>query len=148
MSNNRSNQGKYDDIINLPNHRSKTRPPLPMSNRAAQFAPFAALSGHDEAIKETARLTDKKIQLTEDMKNYLATKLFILKEHLTERPEISVTYFQPDQQKPGGTYLVETGIIKTINQYQHALIMENNIIIPIDDIIAIDGDLFHEYHQY
>ena len=94
--------GKYDDIIGLPHPTSSKHPRMPISERAAIFSPFAALSGHSAALAETARLTDQKIELDEDTKAELDRKQAILREHLTEQPEITVTWFQPDERKDGG----------------------------------------------
>lgn len=140
-----SNKGKYDDIINLPNHRSKTRPHMSLLDRAAQFSPFAALTGHEEAIEETARLTEQKAVLTKEAKAKLNEKLLLIEKNLDKQPKISITYFLPDQQKSGGAYITETGTVKKIDQFEHSLIMHNNVIIPIDDISSIAGELFQEY---
>ena len=103
---------KYDDIIDLPRHKSSTRPPMPREKRAAQFAPFAALTGHEEAVKETARLTDKKIELDETMKAILNEKLKIIKRDLVKKPYVEITYFQPDKRKAGGYYYSINGRVK------------------------------------
>ena len=84
---------KYDDIINMPRHISKTRPQMSLYNRSAQFAPFAALTGYEERVKETARLTDTKIEIDDGLRNILNMKLNIISEHLKEKPEITITYF-------------------------------------------------------
>ena len=97
--------------MNLPHHVSKTRPQMPMSDRAAQFAPFAALTGYDSAIRETGRLTDEKIELDEEALTALDMKFQLLMKAIDEEPEASVTYFKPDQRKDGGAYLTETGKI-------------------------------------
>lgn len=102
---------RYNEIINLPHHVSKTRPQMPMSDRAAQFAPFAALTGYDSAIRETGRLTDEKIELDEEALTALDMKFQLLVKAIDEEPEASVTYFKPDQRKDGGAYLTETGTI-------------------------------------
>ena len=100
----------YEDIINLPHHVSKTRPQMSMLDRAAQFSPFAALTGYDAAIKETGRLTDEKIEMDEDRKAALDMKQAYLIEMIDEQPEISVTYFLPDTKKSGGSYVTVTGV--------------------------------------
>ena len=143
MKNHAPDDHQYDDIMNLPHHQSQRRPHMPLSDRAAQFSPFAALTGHDAAIKETARLTDKRVELDEGEKAYLNDRLLIVDEHLDEGPEISITYFLPDGRKAGGAYVIETGIVKKIDEYEHSVVMQNSIIIPIDDIVAIDGALFN-----
>lgn len=133
---------KYDDIINLPHHVSKKHPPMKAIDRAAQFSPFAALTGHDAAVKETARLTDKRVELDEYMKDYLSRKLQIIEDRLEDNPEIEITYFQPDQKKKGGSYVTYTGTVKKIDQFERAIIMTDGTVIPIDEIISIDGQIF------
>lgn len=104
---------QYEDIINLPHHVSTTRPQMPMSDRAAQFSPFAALTGYDAAIKETGRLTDTKIELDDEELHNLNLKFQFLVEHLEDEPEVAVTYFKADERKAGGAYLEATGIVKS-----------------------------------
>lgn len=128
---------KYDDIIHLPHHRSKKHAPMPLSDRAAQFSPFAALTGHDAAIKETARLTDRKIELDEYEIAVLDEVLQTIKEKIAESPEITVTYFEPDMRKEGGKYVTVTGNVKKMDEYTKALIMNNGMRIRIEDIIEI-----------
>lgn len=94
--------GKYDDIIGLPHPTSSKHPRMPISERAAIFSPFAALSGHSAALAETARLTDQKIELDEDTKAELDRKQAVLLEHIGEQPEVTVTWFQSDERKDGG----------------------------------------------
>ena len=128
---------KYDDIIYLPHHRSKKHAPMPLSDRAAQFSPFAALTGHDAAIKETARLTDKKIELDEYEVAVLDGILQTIREKLSENPEITVTYFEPDIKKDGGKYVTVTGNVKKMDEYTKCLIMNDGGRIRIEDIIEI-----------
>ena len=99
---------QYEDIINLPHHVSPTRPQMPMSDRAAQFAPFAALTGYDAAIKETGRLTDEKIELDEEALTALDMKYQFLMDALDDAPEVTITYFQPDERKAGGKYVSQS----------------------------------------
>ena len=132
----------YEDIINLPHHVSKTRPQMSMLDRAAQFSPFAALTGYDAAIKETGRLTDEKIEMDEDRKAVLDMKQAYLIEMLDEQPEISITYFQPDTKKSGGAYVTVTGNLKRFDEYERLLILTDGKKIPIDDIADIESDLF------
>ena len=105
--------GKYDDIISLPHHESTKHPKMPALNRAAQFLPFAALAGHDAAVRETARQTDNKIELDESRKEELNEHLQLLREYLVQKPQVSITYFVPDTKKEGGSYLTITGVIFT-----------------------------------
>ena len=133
---------KYEDIINLPHHVSATRPQMPMPDRAAQFSPFAALTGFDAAIRETGRLTDKKIELDEGAKAALDMKQAYLIEMIAEQPEISATYFLPDTRKSGGAYVTVTGNLKRFDEYERLLILTDGKKIPMDDIADIESDLF------
>lgn len=137
--------GKYDDIIDLPHHVSATRPQMSMIDRAAQFSPFAALTGYDAAIKETGRLTDEKIEIDEDTKASLDMKQAYLMEIIDEQPEISVTYFLPDTKKTGGAYVTVTGNLKRFDEYERLLILTNGKKIPMDDIADIESDLFRAF---
>lgn len=133
---------EYDDIINLPRHVSKTRGKMPIIDRAAQFAPFAALTGHDAAIKETARLTEERVELDEYMKADLNSKLQIIGDRLKEKPELSITYFIPDEIKEGGSYITVRARAKKLDEYEGLLIMSNDTEIPIEEIIKIEGNIF------
>ena len=143
---------RYDDMLHLPHHQSATRPHMALSDRAAQFSPFAALVGYDEAVKETARLTDERIELDESSKAMLDDRLQILREHLQERPVISFTHFIPDALKDGGSYITTTGIVKKIDLYSRKIILyadngmlsDKGLTIDIDNIIAISGSLFQK----
>lgn len=132
----------YDDIINLPHPTSKTRPPMPTSDRAAQFAPFAALSGHEEAVKEAARLTMKKPQLDEQMQEILSRKLQFILEHLKDCHPVSISYFQADSRKQGGEILELSGVVEGINEQSRSLHMRGKTKIALDDIIDIKGRIF------
>jgi len=133
---------EYDDIINLPHHVSATRPHMTAINRAAQFSPFAALTGYDAAIKETARLTDERVELDEYTKDILNDRLQIIADWIKEHPEIAITYFQPDAKKNGGAYVTATGTAKKIDIYERVVIMTDGMVIPIDEIISIEGQIF------
>ena len=134
--------GKYDKIMGLPHHVSKTRPQMPMSDRAAQFAPFAALTGYDSAIKETGRLTDERIELDEGALSALDMKYQLLMEALDEAPEVTITYFQPDERKAGGKYVSAVGTVKKIDDFERRITMRDGTRIPMDDVLSIDGELF------
>ena len=108
---------EYGDILNMPHHVSASRPQMPMSDRAAQFSPFAALTGYDAAIKETGRLTDTKIELDDEELHSLNLKFQFLVEHLEDEPEVAVTYFKADERKAGGAYLEATGIVKKLDDF-------------------------------
>ena len=133
---------KYREIIGLPHHVSKTRPQMPMSDRAAQFAPFAALTGYDSAIKETGRLTDERIELDEEALTTLDMKYQLLMDVLDDEPEVSITYFQPDERKTGGKYVSATGAVKKVDDFERRIIMQDGLKILMDDVLSIDGELF------
>jgi hypothetical protein len=132
----------YDDIIHLPHHVSKTHPPMTAIDRAAQFSPFAALTGYDAAIKETARLTDERVDLDEYIKDALSDRLQIIADRVNEHPEIAITYFQPDAKKNGGAYVTAAGTAKKIDEYERIVVMTDGTAIPLDEIISIDGQIF------
>ena len=134
--------GAYDDIINLPHHVSTTRLHMTAIDRAAQFCPFAALTGYDAAIKETARLTDERIELDEYMKDALSDRLQIIADRIKEHPQIAITYFQPDAKKNGGAYVTAVSSAKKIDEYERVIVMTDGKAIPIDEIISIDGQIF------
>lgn len=135
---------EYDDIINLPHHVSKTHPQMTMYQRAAQFAPFAALTGHGAAIRETARLTDRQIELDDDSIELLNRRLTVIREHLKDKPEITVTFFLADEKKSGGAYHSYTGNIKCIDDYEQKLIMTDGTKITIPSVLDIESVLFEE----
>lgn len=133
---------KYREIIDLPHHVSKTRPQMPMSDRAAQFAPFAALTGYDAAIKETGRLTDERIELDVEVLSALDMKYQLLMEALDEAPEVIITYFRPDERKAGGKYVSAVGAVKKIDVFERRITMQDGAKIPMDDVLSIEGELF------
>lgn len=134
--------GKYDEIIDLPHHVSKTRPQMPMSDRAAQFSPFAALTGYDSAIKETGCLTDEKIELGEESLTALNARYQMLMDVLAEGPEVRITYFKPDERKAGGAYVTITGAIRKIDDFEQIIIMQDGTRIPMGDVLSLEGELF------
>ena len=129
--------GKYDDIINLPHHVSAARPHMPMLDRAAQFMPFRALTGYEDAVRETARLTEEKPELTEDEKALLDVRLQRLAEEIAGQPGMTLTYFQPDQKKAGGAYVSVTGRLKKIDDAAGVLILTGGERILIENILDI-----------
>ena len=135
---------QYEDIIHLPHHVSKTRPQMSMLDRAAQFSPFAALTGYDSAIKETGRLTDEKLELDEDTRAALDRKQAYLLEMISDQPEVSITHFLPDEKKAGGEYVTVSGNLKRIDDYERMLILTDGRKIPMDDIADIECELFHD----
>ena len=116
------NANRYNDIINLPHHVSPTRMPMPPENRAAQFSPFAALTGFEEQILETSRFTDHLMELSEDEKTLLDNTLREIEAHMVEQPDVCVTYFEPDSKKSGGQYVTFTGTLKKIDSYERRLV--------------------------
>jgi len=129
----------YDDLLNLPHHTSAVQPAMSMQNRAAQFAPFAALVGYDALIQETTRLTDQKAELDESVIAELNEKLRLLLELLPQQPEVTVTYFLPDSRKAGGAYRTTSGIIRKFLRNENILVMMDGTQIPIGDIVGIES---------
>ena len=127
----------YDDIINLPHHISVKHPRLSKEQRAAQFAPFAALTGYGDAIKETARITEDRIELDEEEKKKIDNKILELKNKITEKPKVTITFFVPDIKKSGGEYVTIIGNLKKIDEYNKLLILEDKKKISIKEIIEI-----------
>ena len=132
--------GSYTDILNLPHPTSKKHPRMTRTARAAQFAPFAALTGYNEAVKETARLTNEQLELDDTEKAQLNEKLQLLRQHLPRQLPITITFFIPDTKKAGGSYQTITGPVKKIQEYERRLIMTDGTIIPIDAIIGLYGE--------
>ena len=133
---------RYDDIIQLQHPTSASHPRMAAHDRAAQFAPFAALTGYAGAIRETARLTDEKVDLDANMLATLDRKLRLLADRITDRPEVSITYFQPDARKAGGAYVTITGAVRRIDTVEQVIIMADRTVIPITDILEIAGEVF------
>ena len=125
---------RYDEIMGLPHHVSKTRPQMPMSDRAAQFAPFAALTGYDSAIKETGRLTDERIELDEEALTALDRKYQLLIEALDDAPEVTIIYFRPDERKAGGQYVSATGTVKKVDTFGRRILLQDGTRIPLDSV--------------
>lgn len=134
----------YNDIINLPHYVSAKRPQMPMMDRAAQFSPFAALTGYDDAIHETARLTNDRIDLSEEEKETLDRKQQILLEKLSIQPALTITYFVPDAKKSGGVYVTINGNLKKIDEFERWMLLTNGTKIPLDDVVDIESELFRD----
>ena len=134
--------GPYDDIINLPHPTSQRHPRMPIRDRAAIFSPFAALSGHGAAIAETARLTERRIELDEDTRAELDRRQAVLLEHMDKQPELTVTWFQPDEKKDGGAYLTTTGRLKKLRELERLLLLADGTEIPLEDVVALESDIF------
>lgn len=133
-------KGPYDDIIHLPHHVSPKRPPMPMEDRAAQFSPFAALTGYDSTIRETARLTDRKIELSDDAKAVLDAKIAWIRSQLSARPTVTIVYFVPDGSKEGGAYRTLTGQVKQIRDLERVLVLTDGTKISFEDILDLQGE--------
>ena len=135
----------YDDIINLPHHVSSKRKQMSIEARSAQFAPFAALTGYDEKVKETSRLTEKKHILDEDQKEILNNKLMYILENIETKPEITFTYFLKDSKKAGGKYEEKTGVVRKINMVEQYIQFTDRTKIKINNIIGIESDILPDY---
>ena len=133
---------QYDDIIELEYHKSKKHPPMSLYARSAQFAPFAALIGYEDAVRETAKEVGQRIEIDEELKDILDAKVQILVEQIKKKPEVIFTYFMPDLTKDGGVYVSVTGIVKKIDTYNQNIILEDKTEIPINEIIDISGEIF------
>ena len=133
----------YEDIVNLPRHISKIHPQATMADRAARFSPFAAISGYEDMVKEAARVTEERIDITDATKELLNEKLNMIIEFLDEAPEVTITYFEPDKKKDGGAYISITGTVKRIDEYERIVLMSDDKKIRIDEIYAIESDLFY-----
>ena len=138
MNNYIKEEHRYDDILNMPHHVSNSHPHMSMHDRAAQFSPFAALVGYDDAVKETARQTNEKQELTADKITDLNQKIAFLTENADERPEITIEYFIPDEKKTGGKYVTLSGNFRRIDEYSHNMIFTSGEEIPLNDIFEIE----------
>ena len=132
----------YDDIIPLPHHVSQNHPQMPLRDRAAQFAPFAALTGYEAVVGETARLTAVKRELDAQEAEELNRQLADIIEHLSERPEVTVEYFVPDERKAGGAYVTVTGRVRHVSLPEKVLVMEDGTVIPMEDVVSTTGEIF------
>ncbi len=139
---------KYDDMIGLPHPVSKFHPPMARIKRAAQFAPFDALTGFGAAIHEAGRETEEKKELSEDEIYMIHARLAVIAQHIKEQPNIAVTYFLPDDKKAGGRYVTVSGNIRKLEGTGHQIIMADGTSIPIDDVRFIEGSLFDAFEQY
>ena len=133
----------YEDIVDLPHHVSRKHPQPTMADRAARFAPFAAITGYEEMVLEEARVTDERIEMDESSKAALNEKLNMILEFIDEQPEVSITYFEPDKRKAGGAYVTVTGTVKRIDEYEHLVIMTDGKKINIDEIYNLQSELFY-----
>ena len=132
---------KYDDILSLPHPVSPSHPPMPLIDRAAQFSPFAALTGYDAAVLEAARLTESRPELDESRKEQLNCCLQRLKEACSqERPQAKICYFKPDERKTGGACVTVTGAVKKVDDFTQRVIMADGTVIPMEDILDIKAE--------
>lgn len=127
----------YDDIIRLPHHISQNHPQMPLRDRAAQFAPFAALTGYEAALGETARLSVERRELDAQEAEELNRRLVALIARLSERPEVIIEYFVPDERKSGGAYVTVTGRVRNISVAERLLVMEDGTEIPMEDVVSV-----------
>ncbi len=132
----------YEAILNHPHHRSRTRAPMPLRNRAAQFAPFAALTGYDACIAETARRTDCRLELSEDARTLLDARMQLLQDCMETQPEVCVTYFVPDARKAGGAYETVSGVVRWLDAGAGQLVFRDGRRIPLGEIVLLEGALF------
>lgn len=135
------NKDSYEDIINMPHHVSERHPQMSIEARAAQFAPFAALTGYSDAVKETARLTEKRIEIDEGLKLQLNNKLQKIIENINTNPKITFTYFIYDDKKEGGKYVNKTGCVKKIDTANEYIQLVDKTKIPINEIINITDEI-------
>ena len=136
--------GPYDDIIDLPHHVSKKHPQMTIKDRAAQFSPFAALTGYSGEVAETARVTEAKIELSEEEQAMLDERLCLLEDMLPDQPEVTFTWFVPDPRKGGGTYTTATGKLKKLDRLVKNVLLADGTTIPVDDLLQIDGALWNK----
>ena len=130
--------GKYDDILSLPHPVSKTHPPMPRAERAAQFSSFAALTGYEEIVAESARLTEARAELDRDALEALDAALRAVASEIDARPEVELRYFVPDKKKAGGRYETLRGRVKKIDEHASLLLLEDGKKIPLGDIASIE----------
>ena len=136
------NKDNYDDIINLPHYEPQRHPRMSIESRVAQFAPFAALTGYEDAVKETARITDKRIEIDEGLKIIINNKLQVILDNIKDKPKVTFTYFIYDKKKSGGKYITITGNVSKIDMVNGYVILTDKTKVPINEIINITGDIF------
>lgn len=133
---------RYDDIIDLPHHQSLKHRHMSMLDRAAQFMPFRALTGYGDCIEETARTTDRRVELDEGEKAVISEKLYLIQTALAQRPRgvvpgVRIEYFLPDEKKEGGAYRTITGAVKKVDSFDQSVTMQDGTYIPMEDIVAV-----------
>ena len=137
----------YRDMIGLPHPVSATRPQMPRHDRAAQFSPFAALTGFEDIIEESARLTDERLELSEERQFRINERLRLILENISERPEVKITYFVPDKRKSGGAYEAVTGSVRLIDECDGTVIFTDHRAVSIADIYDIEGEIFRDIEE-
>lgn len=145
MKSNQDDPRRYDDMIGLPHPVSAVHPRMDVRKRAAQFAPFAALTGYGDAIAETQRLTRDRMELDENSREILDEKLRLIKERLYSHPDVTITYYVPDLKKEGGDYITVSGEVMGVDLYERRLVLEGDIRIPLDEVIDMEGQIFEKY---
>lgn len=143
---NELNDNQYDDIINLPRPISKKHPQMPLEKRAAIFSPFAALTGFEDAIYETSRVTERKRELTNEEKISIDQKLNIILDEKSDTSEATITYFIPDSRKSGGSYNKISGVIKRYDEYNRMIVFTDNSTVPLDSVYDIECDALNKYN--
>ena len=133
---------KYDDLLNKPHHVSKTRKQISQYDRAAQFAPFAALTGYGEAINETGRIVEKRKTLTEEEQDIISSRLFQINERIKEKIEVTVIHFVSDKKKDGGFYKSYKGVVKKVDEYEQRLVFEDKTRIQFEDLLSLSSEIF------
>lgn len=134
--------GKYDDLLDLPHPVSATHPPMPLIDRAAQFSPFAALSGYEDELEEAARLTEAERTPGEAVLADLDARLRLLAAHISEQPEITATYFVPDEKKDGGRYVTAAGRVKKVRAAEREIELTDGRRIAFERLLALEGAVF------
>ena len=142
-----NDEHRYDDMLELPHHVSAKHPRMSRRDRAAQFSPFKALAGYEDAVREAARQTEEQIKLDDDALSILNAKLQILRRKIKSRPEIALTYFVPDRKKNGGDYVTVTGNVRQIDEIEKTLLLTDGSAIPIRDIIDLEGEIFGDLER-
>ena len=137
------NKDNYEDIINLPHYEPKKHPRMSIESRAAQFAPFAALTGYDDAVKETARITYDRIEIDEGLKSVINNKLQVILNNIKDKPKVTFTYFIYDKKKSGGKYITVTGNVNKIDKVNNYVILTDKTKVPTNEITEVTSDLFN-----
>ena len=139
MDPNQNDLHRYDDIINLPHHTSKVHPRMPLEKRAAQFSPFEALTGYGDAVAETVRLTDSRMDLDESERAMLEERLQLLLDADNPKPEVSLRWFIPDARKSGGRYVTHTGVLRKFDALARVIVMEDGTSVPVDEVTDVQS---------